>query len=89
MLKTLLIAISACAVLAGCATTRAPDADLAAVNPTVQKVPLNCLTTGTRIRLKDGECANVPGRAYSKADIDRTGSFRVEDALRRLDPAVF
>ena len=89
-MKTLLIAAAASTVmLTGCATTTAPGSDLAAVNTTVKKVPLNCLTTGTRIRLKEGECANVAGRSYSKDELDRQGTFTIDEALRRLDPAVF
>jgi len=90
MLKSLLIAATACTVvLAGCATTAASDSEVAAVTPTVKKVPLNCLTSGTHIRLKEGECANVAGRSYSKDDLDRQGTFTIDEALRRLDPAVF
>jgi dUTPase len=90
MLKSLLIGTAVSTlVLVGCATTTAPGADLAAVNPTVKKVPLSCLSTGTRIRLKEGECANVVGRSYSKDDIDRQGAFTIGEALRRLDPSVF
>jgi hypothetical protein len=89
MLKSLLIAAAASTVmLAGCATT-AQDSDLAAVNPSVKKVPLNCLQTGTRIQLKEGQCANVAGRSYSKEEIDRQGTFTIDEALRRLDPSVF
>jgi hypothetical protein len=76
-------------MLTGCATTAAPDSALAAVSPTVKKVPLNCLTTGTHIRLKEGQCANVAGRSYSKDDLDRQGTFTIDEALRRLDPSVF
>jgi dUTPase len=90
MLKSLLIAAAASTVvLTGCATTNAQNADLAAVSPTVKKVPLNCLTTGTRIKLKEGACANVVGRSYSKEELDRQGTFTIEEALRRLDPSVF
>lgn len=90
MLKSLLIAAATSTVmLTGCATTSAPDADLAGVTPTVKKVPLNCLTTGTRIRLKEGQCANVAGRSYSKDELDRQGTFTIDEALRRLDPSVF
>jgi hypothetical protein len=84
----MIAAAASIVMLAGCATT-APASDIAAVNPTVKKVPLNCLSTGTRIHLKEGECANVAGRSYSKDELDRQGTFTIDEALRRLDPAVF
>lgn len=34
------------------------------------------------------ECANAPGRVYSREDIDRTGAISTADALRRLDPSI-
>ena len=34
------------------------------------------------------ECANAPGHAYTREDIDRTGAFTTSEALRRLDPSV-
>lgn len=33
------------------------------------------------------DCAPVVGRAYSRADIERTGAVDLADALRRLDSA--
>ena len=52
----------------------------------------NCLKhTGSRLIRADSrgrKCANATGRSYSKEDIDRTGAFDLQDALRRLDPAV-
>jgi hypothetical protein len=36
----------------------------------------------------DRKCATAAGRAYSRADLDRTGSIDLADALRRLDPAI-
>ncbi|WP_454829753.1 hypothetical protein [Pseudoxanthomonas wuyuanensis] len=46
--------------------------------------------TGTRItrRSDQGRCNNLPGRSYSKEDIDRTGHTDLADALRTLDPAI-
>jgi hypothetical protein len=85
MLKSLLIAATAAGLLAACATPSSqPDlAREAAAAPR-----LNCLTTGTRIRLKDGECANSAGRVYTKDDLDRTGAITTEEALRLLDPSL-
>lgn len=46
--------------------------------------------TGTRItrRSDKGRCNNLPGRSYSKEDIDRTGHTDLAQALRTLDPAI-
>lgn len=35
------------------------------------------------------DCAIGNGRAYSRDDIERTGAFELDDAIRRLDPRVF
>jgi hypothetical protein len=85
MLKALLITAAACSVLAGCATSTPKTADGAAA----KTPPVSCLKTGSRIQLKDGECANVSGHAFTRDDLDRTGAISVEEALRRLDPTVF
>jgi hypothetical protein len=84
MLKALWIG-GAVAVLAGCATAQAP-LDVASRTATPAR-KLDCLTTGTRIALKEGQCALVPGRAYSQDDLERTGSIDTSEALRRLDPS--
>jgi hypothetical protein len=34
------------------------------------------------------QCANEPGRSYSREDIQRTGATNTADALRRLDPSI-
>jgi hypothetical protein len=52
MLKTLWVGGCAVAVLAGCATAQAP-LDVASRTATPPR-QLNCLTTGTRIALKEG-----------------------------------
>jgi uncharacterized lipoprotein YajG len=88
MLKALLISLAAGTLLAGCATTAQSPPDVAARPAAKSLAPLNCLTTGTRIALKDGECANVVGRAYTRGDIDRTGATTIGEALRMLDPAL-
>ncbi len=51
--------------------------------------------TGTHIRAirKDRSentvvCNGLPGRAYTREDIERTGAISTADALRRLDPAI-
>jgi hypothetical protein len=95
VLKVLLIGLGAMSLLSACATTtpQAPHqsaSELAANTPAEPRrgPGQGCLTTGTRISLKDGECANVPGRVYSKDDLDRTGATTVSEALRMLDPAM-
>lgn len=61
------------------------------------KEPLSeryCLReTGSRIvahRDAKGQkrCNALPGRAYTREDLDRTGQVNIADALRMLDPAV-
>jgi len=44
--------------------------------------------TGSLIPAKKGECLPVPGRSYSKQDIDATGETTLGPALQRLDPAI-
>src|SRR4051812_27742576 len=34
------------------------------------------------------ECANAPGRVYTREDMERTGAIDTKDAIRRLDPSV-
>lgn len=53
----------------------------------------NCLKeTGSRLVTrpdsKGRKCVNATGRSYTKEDMDRTGAIDLQDALRRLDPAV-
>ncbi|UNK49240.1 hypothetical protein MNR01_16170 [Lysobacter sp. S4-A87] len=56
--------------------------------------PYNCLQyTGSRIRTADPrtgktQCAQGPGRAYSRDDLERTGQVDLHDALRHLDPSI-
>lgn len=83
-----LIPLTVLAALAGCAATSQPHlADAAA-----QGVPINgstCMTTGTRIALKPGECANLPGRSFSQDELERTGAPTTAEALRMLDPSLW
>lgn len=61
----------------------------------------NCLRyTGSRIKADDQpmtaetpvdaegkpSCANAPGTAYTRKDLERTGHYTVKEALRALDP---
>ncbi len=58
------------------------------------QTPSNCLQyTGSRIRTADRKsgkpaCAQGPGRAYGRDDLDRTGQVDIADALRHLDPSI-
>jgi hypothetical protein len=90
MLRTVLIGMAGAGLLAACATSPQVSDPVArnAITSTPPG-PSTCLHTGTRIRLEEGECANVSGRAYSRSDIERTGALTVDEALRMLDPAIY
>jgi hypothetical protein len=83
-----LIPLAVLTALAGCAT--APQPHL--VDAAAQGIPVNgstCMSTGTRIQLKPDQCANVPGRSFSKDELDRTGAPTTAEALRMLDPSLW
>lgn len=44
--------------------------------------------TGSLIPAKKGECLPVPGRSYSKEELDATGQTTLGPALQQLDPAI-
>ncbi|HZF24679.1 MAG TPA: hypothetical protein VEZ88_00345 [Steroidobacteraceae bacterium] len=69
------------AMAAGCAGTH-QTRYAAEETPTVG----TCVPTASRIVSK--ECSSVPGRSYSKADLDRTGAITTSEALRVLDPRI-
>jgi hypothetical protein len=50
-----------------------------------------CLrATGTRIKSRDADgCTGARGRAYSREDIEQTGTTDLGEALRRLDTGVY
>ena len=49
----------------------------------------DCLKqTGTRLQQPNGGCSSLPGQAYDRDDLERTGSVTVGDALNRLSPSV-
>lgn len=49
----------------------------------------NCIRdTGSRIRVKKGQCLPVAGRSYSQQDLQRTGETDLGSALQKLDPAI-
>jgi hypothetical protein len=88
MLRTTLLAagVLVCLSVTACAHHAAkdtPSAQLAKAPPQT-----NCLTTGSRIPRKAGECA-TNGRSYSRDDIERAGRIQgVGAALKALDPAL-
>jgi hypothetical protein len=72
-------------VLFGCATTPQNQSKPAASAATKDS---NCLSeTGNRIPAGKTGCRGY-GRSYSEADIQRTGSTNVGDALSLLDPSI-
>jgi len=48
------------------------------------------VTASRNARSKDEQkdCVAAGGRVYTRADIQRTGSTDIADALRRLDPSI-
>jgi len=85
MLRSLLLGVWIAVSAAGCAT--APEERLGADEP--RQADTTCLqSTGTHIRLRQGQCSIQPGRAYSRSDIARTGASSTADALQRLDLSV-
>jgi uncharacterized protein involved in copper resistance len=78
------------------AETRAatPATDAEAASAATEKPPVseaNCVRqTGSRIRPRDHKtaCNGLPGRAYTKEDLDRTGHLNLADALRSLDSSI-
>ncbi|HVY82505.1 MAG TPA: hypothetical protein VG994_16055 [Steroidobacteraceae bacterium] len=86
MLRALLLGICTAGWLAACTT--APSAPDAVAQRTANTAHVDCLTTGTRIALKQGECANVPGRVFTQEDLERTGAINPAEALRMLDPSI-
>lgn len=83
MPRSVLFGLLIAAMTAGCAVT--PATRYAESAPSTMN---HCLATGSRIASGNGECSSVPGRSYSKADLDRTGALTTAEALRMLDPAL-
>ncbi len=73
----------ALAALVGCTqpAAKVSQADHAAQSHT-------CLTTGSNITLKSGQCANAFGNVYTQDDLQKTGRTTAAGALSQLDPAV-
>lgn len=85
MLKQLVLAALVATVGAACAVS--PEALRHADHSSVTSS--NCLTTGTRIHLKAGDCSAVSGRSYSREDLERMGALTTAEALQRLDPSLW
>ena len=84
-------ALAADSTVATPMTTRSVDAEkLAAEQSDKSSLKTNCIRdTGSRLRAKDKHgCNGLPGRSYTKADIDLTGANTLAEALQRLDPSV-
>jgi len=61
--------------------------------PSEESTPVqasNCIRdTGTHLQHRDENgCLSVPGRSYSKADMDSTGATTAGDALKSLSPSL-
>lgn len=81
--------VVACMSLALAACTHTPSNPITTAQADAERASAHdCLTTGTRITLKEGQCARGPGRVYSREDMERTGAVTPLEALRRLDPAL-
>ena len=72
----------------------ASAADRAAANDAADKFCLRQTGSHVHAIVRAGrkgsavECVNAPGRAYTRADLERTGALTVAEALRRLDPSI-
>ena len=72
------------------------DSIAVAQTPAEKSADSYCLhETGSHLRStrhakgdKATDCANAIGRAYTREDIERTGSVTTGDALRHLDPSI-
>ena len=73
------------AITVGCAGTPTEQPRYADSASSAKK---NCLTTGSHVRTKQGNCSSAPGRSYSAADIQRTGQKGTAEALKVLNPSV-
>jgi hypothetical protein len=72
--------IAALFVLCGCAAS-------GAVHDTAHAAASPCLKdTGSHLPPSAATC--IPGRSYSKSDIDATGATTVAGALRLMDPSI-
>jgi hypothetical protein len=70
----------------------ATDAAMAGEAEGADLAELDCIReTGTRIKPRESaadDCLNLPGRSYSRKDIERTGHANLAEALRMLDPSI-
>lgn len=70
---------------------RAADARNQAIDPLCLQETGSLITRAHNQRARtqaDKQCAPVPGRVWTRRDIERTGAFDMADALRQLDPSI-
>ena len=74
------------ATSAGCAANPvAPGALPTSVSE--QAAARNCLLeTGSRFKRSLDQCGAVPGRVYTREDLERTGAINLSDAIHKLTP---
>lgn len=83
--KTALLGVATAVLLVACAS-QSVEERLAKDKPATK--PSTCVQSSASRLPQNKECANAPGRSYSKEDLDRTGGATLEEKLRVLDPAV-
>ena len=72
------------------------DSSTVALTPQERAADAFCLRhTGSHLKSMNNDrnesavqCANEPGRSYTREDIQRTGATSTADALRKLDPSI-
>jgi hypothetical protein len=70
---------------------KAADAKNQAIDPLCLQETGSLVTRARNQRVKsdaDKQCAPVPGRVWTRRDIERTGASNMADALRQLDPSI-
>jgi hypothetical protein len=96
-IRSMILSLSAAALLAPMACLAADDATPASTDPatvTTEAKPKKLETlcdnvTGTRIRpSRSNNCASAarPFRTYTQEELERTGEVDLSEALRKIDP---
>jgi hypothetical protein len=93
MSRNLILGALVAAATFGCATTQNPTTAAAHVasnsgDKSAGDIEHCVRDTGTYIRRADKDCANRPGSSYSQQELEDTGRFSTDEALRQLDPRV-
>jgi hypothetical protein len=74
-------------VTAGCATDVADQKFASNASRETQAQAYCVRDTGSRIKVKEGECRNgAAGRTYSREELETTGAMTPGEALKKLDP---